>query len=46
MMSATEVIAKLSAVEREILRAHLQSRAETLQANPELRSTFPHALQD
>ena len=43
--SASEVIAKLSAVEQEILRAHLQSRAETLQANPELRSAFPHALQ-
>lgn len=46
MTSASEVIAKLSAAEREILRAHLQSRAENLQANPELRSTFPFALQD
>jgi Nucleotidyl transferase AbiEii toxin, Type IV TA system len=46
MTSASEAIAKLSAVEREILRAHLRSRAETLQANPGLRSTFPHALQD
>jgi hypothetical protein len=45
MTSASEVIAKLSAGEREILRAHLQSRAETLQASPDLRSGFPHALQ-
>lgn len=44
--SASEAIAKLSAAEREILQAYLRSRAETLQGNPELRSKFPHALQD
>lgn len=45
-VSASEAIRKLSKEQRDLLHAYLNSQAEQLNLNSQLRLRFPHALQN